>query len=202
MSSRDRNRSRSKSRSRSRSLSPDSDSRKGKRDRSRSKSKTRERSIDEIVKNSLSNHLSSFKRQLLQATQSQPKDSADYLVEIQGMKVKQQQQDIATKAASLNSVGGQSQYRSVASLQLHMKNALARLEEVLLLLDSTDPIGAALSPARDDIVKAIAEADERLSLITRADADPKLGWRALSMYESKQKASKLDSEKERSPRRG
>jgi len=114
------------------------------------------------------------------------------------MKEKQQQQDIATKAAALNSVGGQSQYRSVASLQLHMKNALSRLEEALLLLDSPDdPIFAALSPVREDISKAIAEADERLSLIVRADADPKIGWRALSIYESKQKASKLDSEKEK-----
>ena len=114
------------------------------------------------------------------------------------MKAKQQQQEIATKAASLNSVGGQSQYRSVASLQLHMKNALSRLEEVLLLFDSPeDPIYVALSPVRDDIGKAIAEADECLSLIVRADADPKIGWRALLIYESKQKASKLDSEKEK-----
>lgn len=199
MSSRGKNLSRSRTRSRSRSASRDSDSRRGRRDRS--KSKSRERSIDEIVKNSLSNHLSSFKMQLLQATQSQSREGADYSVEMKAMKEKQQQLDITTKAASLNSVGGQSQYRSVASLQLHMKNALSRLEEVLLLQDSPeDPIFVALSPARNDIVKGIAEADERLGLIIRADADPKVGWRALSIYENKQKTSaslKLDSEKEK-----
>ena len=114
------------------------------------------------------------------------------------MKAKQDELDIQTKAASLKSSGGQSQYRSVAKLRLHMKNALSRLDDALILFDSPeDPIYNALTPVRDDIDKAIAEADDRLDLISRADADPKLGWRALSIYENKQKTSRLDPEKEK-----
>ena len=114
------------------------------------------------------------------------------------MKEKQDQLDIQTKAAALNSSGGQSQFRSVATLRLHMQNALNRLDDVLLLFDSPEePIFNALTPVREDISKAISEADDRLDLITRADADPKLGWRALSIYESRQKTSKLAPEKEK-----
>ena len=114
------------------------------------------------------------------------------------MKAKQDELDIQTKAASLKSSGGQSQYRSVAKLKLHMKNAISRLEDALILFDSPDdPIYSALTPVREEIGKAIAEADDRLDLITRADADPKLGWRALSIYENKQKTSTLDPEKEK-----
>ena len=114
------------------------------------------------------------------------------------MKAKQDELDIQTKAASLKSAGGQSQFRSVATLRLHMKNAQTRLEDALLLLDSPDdPLFAALTPVREDIGKAISEAEDRMDLITRADADPKLGWRALSVYENRQKTSKLDPEKEK-----
>ena len=156
-----------------------------------------------MVKNSLSTHLNSIlspiKRQLLQVTATQTqRDTGDQASALQDMKAKQDQLDIQTKAASLKSSGGQSQYRSVASLQLHMKNALNRLQDVLLLLDSPDdPIFCALAPVQEDISKAISEADDRLDLITRADADPKCGWRALSVYENRQQSSKLDPEKEK-----
>ena len=197
-----RSKSRDKSRSRSRSKSQ-SRSRERRDRREKSRSESRERSIDDYVKRSLTTQLQSvldpIKRQLIQVTQSQTqREGVDSSSCIEDLKAKQDALDIQTKAASLKSTGGQSQFRSVATLRLHMKNALTRLDDALLMLDSPeDPLFAALTPVRGDIEKAIAEADDRMDLITRADADPKLGWRALSIYESRQKASKLDPEKEK-----
>ena len=79
-----------------------------------------------------------------------------------------------------------------------MKNALLRTEEALLLLDSPeDEIYQAFSPVRDELKKGITEAEERLELITKADSDPKTGWKALTIFDGKKKSGKMDSENEK-----
>ena len=207
-----RSRSRSLSRSRSRSSSRKKDEggerKDGDRRRSRSNSRKRKRrsssrsssngrrNIDDIVRNSLASHLSS----VLAPIQKQlaEKRESDYAAEIQELKAKQEQLLIETKAAALNSNGAQSQFRCVANLMSTMKKALLRSEEALLMFESPeDEIYQAFSPICDDLKKGIAEAEERLDLITKADSDPKAGWKALTLFDGKRKSGKMDPENEK-----
>lgn len=197
MPSRSRSRSRSSSQ---RSEDSSADRRRDRKSRQRSRSPPHpdRRAIDEAVKDAIATHMGTYLSQHFSQDPRENQNTADYNAEIQNLKAKQETLDIEAKAASLNSNGGQSQYRCIASLKMKMKKASARLEEALLLFDSTeDKAYAAIAPVRDELESAIRDAEERLDLIIKADADPKTGWKALTLYESKQKAGKIDPEKEK-----
>ena len=216
-----RNSSRSTTRSRSRSISSrkshskerngerrSSERRRGddrrERDRSRRSRSTESpedrRSIDQIVKEAIAANLQSVLNPIQQQLSKigAADGGSDVSNEIQILKAKQERLDVETKAAALNTSGAQSQYRCVAGLKLNMKDSLLRLEEALLLCESPeDPIYLALSPIRESLNAGITSAEERLGLIVKADADPKSGWLALTMFEGKQNSSKIDPEKEK-----
>ena len=47
------------------------------------------------------------------------------------------------------------------------------------------------------LTEATSDAEERLNLILKADADPRYGWKAITVFEEKQKLDNKDPEKEK-----
>ena len=158
------------------------------------------RNIDQIVKEAIAANLQSMLSPIQQQLSKigAADGGSDVSSEIQILKAKQERLDVETKASALNTSGAQSQYRCIAGLKLNMKDSLLRLEEALLLCESPDdPVYAALAPIRESLNTGISNAEERLGLIVKADADPKSGWLALTMFEGKLNSSKIDPEKEK-----
>ena len=187
---------RSSSRSRSRSSRRKS---KGKRRHRRRRSSESDRSsstlnIQQLISESLAKNLQPIKDQLskLNGEASNPVISS----ELSDLKKQQQQLQIETKANTLSSSGAQSQYRAFASISVKIQNATEALDDLLLTKASPDDDDyKSIHAVKEMIQSAASEAEERISLIFKADSIPKHGWKALTVFEEKKR---LQSNKETS----
>ena len=175
-----KHRSRSPSQSRSRS-------------RSRSRGSTRDIDIQKVVAMSVASALDPITKKLDKLTKdSQPEPSS---VDLQAIREKQQIIDIETKAATMKTAGGQSQYRCLAGIKRHVSNSLEQLDDVMLSLDSPeDPMYQALNGIKQEMAKAEEGASDRISLLFKADEDPKVGWPALTILDKKRSMEKSNPE--------
>ena len=97
---------------------------------------------------------------------------------------------IESKALSLSSGGAQSQYRAFATIGVKLKDAVEAIDEFMLARFSPEEEGfKELNSVKATIQEASDETEERIGLIFKADAVPKLGWKALTIYEEKKRLS-------------
>ena len=189
-----------KSRSRSRSHSHDSESENPRRrgvKRARSSSKSPQRSsaftfdanlMQNLIDRSVSSALMPLQQQLKKLS-----NPVNDVSQLQLLRQQQKQLEIETKSASLTSPGAQSQFRCLANIQLSLNNAIEGLDDVLPKFE--DGAAELFSDIRNQISSAAEQATDRIEMIFRADSDPKIGWKALSIYDEKRKASTDDPEK-------
>ena len=166
-------------------------SRSASRSRSSSRSSTKMR---HYINDSLTSALQPLQQQLERLSGSAP--SSNSAVELQELRRQQQELTIENKAASLSSSGAKSQYRCLASINLNLNQATEAIDELLISRPSPDdPIYQALSPIRISVSAASDAAAERIDLIFKADLDPKIGWKALSLFEEQKRQPTSDPEK-------
>ena len=131
-------------------------------------------------------------QQQLRHLSSPSSDSA----QLNDLRLQQKQLAIESKSASLSTPGGRSQYRCVANLQLDIANALDVLDSAIApQIPSENPLHAAITLARNHLSSAAAKAADRIDLILLADSDPRHGWKALNLYEEKQRQPNSNPEK-------
>lgn len=190
-------RERSRTRSRSRSHRHHKKSKRHRRSRSKSSSRASSHGsaqIQQYIDNSLSQALQPLHQQL--ARLSAPTITTGSHAEYQELRKQQQELAIETKASSLTSDGAKSQYRCLASINLNLNQAVEAIDELLLSRPSPeDPIYQALNPIRNQVSAAVDIGSERIDLICKADAEPKIGWKAISLYEEKKRQPSSDPEK-------
>ena len=151
--------------------------------------------IARMISQSLEKNLASFQQRLgLVPGGSKENESA-----LQDQKKRLQQLEIESKANSLGSPGAQSQYRAMANIQLKISYAVEALDDFLLSTSSSpdDDIHKGICPVKEILQNAIADASLRMYLIGKADANPKHGWKAITVYEEKQRQEINDPEKEK-----
>ena len=158
--------------------------------------------IQEMIQASLQSSLSTvmepLQRQIQSLSRPVQDQGGDYGVDIRALREKQQLLDIETKAASMKTAGAQSQYCVMAGIKLHVTNASALLDDIMLTLDSPEePMYRAIETVKEVLGKAEAEAGDRISLLFKADEEPKYGWRALSLMEEKKRQGSTDPETEK-----
>ena len=121
--------------------------------------------------------------------------SAD-AAQLNDLRLQQKQLAIENKSSSLSTPGGRSQYRCIANLQLDIANALDVIDSSIASQISTEnPLHAAVTLARNHLSSAAARAEDRIDLILLADSDPRHGWKALNLYEEKQRQPISNPEK-------
>ena len=188
-------RSRTRSRSRSGSRVSESDNprrhrrhrqRESRRSHSPSRSPPRRSSFDShlmqsMINSSISNALLPLQQQLMRM--SSVGNDAD---QFQSLRQQQKLLAIETQSSHLVTPGGKSQYRYLAKIQLFINNAIEALDN-----DEND-----IESVRQHLSTAASFASERLDLVLRADADPKYGWKALSLFEEKQRHTASNSDPE------
>ena len=97
---------------------------------------------------------------------------------------------IESKALSLSSGGAQSQYRAFATIGVKLNDAVEAIDEFMLARYSPEEEDyKSLNSVKATIQAASDEADERIALIFKADAVPKVGWKALTIFEEKKRMS-------------
>ena len=97
---------------------------------------------------------------------------------------------IESKARALSSGGAQSQYRAFATIGVKLKDAVEAIDEFMLARFSPEEEGfKELNAVKATIQEASDETEERIGLIFKADAVPKHGWKALTIYEEKKRLS-------------
>ena len=176
-----------KRRSRSRSHSPH---------RSRSRSSSKGLDFQQLVARSIASALDPITKKLDKLTKESAPEPAS--VDLTEIREKQQILDIETRAASMKTAGAQSQYRCLAGIKRRISNSLLHLDELMLSLDSPeDPIYAQLSGIKSELSKAEDDASDRISLLFKADEDPKVGWPALTILDKKRAMEKSDPETDR-----
>ena len=151
--------------------------------------------ISDSISKSLGSALQPIQMQLNKIGGEPTEASSSIATELSELKKQQQLLQIETKAATLSSTGAQSQYRAFATIKMKMENAAESLEEFLLTRPSPDDeVYKAISPIRDEIKVAAADAESRIGLIFKADSEPKVGWKAITMFEEKQRQKEKDPE--------
>ena len=117
--------------------------------------------------------------------------------ELNDLKKQQQILQIETKANALTSAGAQSQYRAFASISMKIQNATEALDDLLLTKSGPDDDDyKSIHEVKKMIESAATEAEERISLIFKADSIPKCGWKALTVFEEKKRLQSTDSSAE------
>ena len=114
------------------------------------------------------------------------------------LELRKQQQELAieTKASSLSSDGAKTQYQCLASINLNLNQAVEAINELLISRPSPDnSVYQALNPICTKVSAAADIASERIDLICKADSEPKIGWKAISLYEEKKRQPSSDPEK-------
>ena len=186
--------SRSRSRSHSRDSISDNPRRRGtKRSRSRSPPRNSAFSFDANLMQSLIDRSVSTALMPLQQQLKKLSNPANDVSQLQHLRQQQKQLEIETKSASLTSPGAQSQFRCLANIQLSLNNAMEGLDDILPKFE--DGAAELFSDVRDQISSASEQATDRIEMIFKADSDPKIGWKALSIYEEKRKSTISDPEK-------
>ena len=147
------------------------------------------RAVEESLQRSLSQVLDPIQRQIAEISKgnSEASGSNDVNVDIQDLREKQQILDIKTKAATMKTACAQAQYRIMASVKRRITNSIAQLEEIRLTCEFEDPTYKAIKEVTEELTKAETEAADRISLLFKADEDPKVGWRALTIFDEKKK---------------
>lgn len=131
-------------------------------------------------------------QQQLRNLSSPSSDSA----QLNDLRLQQKQLAIESKSAALSTPGGRSQYRCIANLQLDIANSLDVLDSAVTPQIPTDnPLHAAITLARNHLSSAATKAADRIDLILLADSDPRHGWKALNLYEEKQRQPNSNPEK-------
>ena len=164
--------------------------------KSRSKKKKRKRHHRSRSESRSSSRGADFKRVLAEALGPITKKLAELSREnsseastsgdLQEIRERQQLLDIETKAATMKTAGAQSQFRCMAGIKRRITNSITALDEFMLSLESPDdPAYMQISGIKEELAKAEEEAAERISLIFKADEDPKVGWSAISMMDKK-----------------
>ena len=103
----------------------------------------------------------------------------------------QKELEVEKRVSALKTDGAQSQYRSLALMGLKLQSAVDKIDELRISCEDTDdPMYLALSSVREDLSSAQEIGQERLDLITKADSEPEVGWRALTKYEEVLKSGK------------
>ena len=147
------------------------------------------------MEKSFASFLKPFEEKLKQLTSTQKEPSS---VGLQELKQQQLKLVIESQAKSLSSSGAQSQFRSVANLKLKISNAIEALDDFIITSTSPDDeVYSALTPIKATLTEAVSDAEERINLILKADADPRYGWKAITAFEEKQKLDTKDPEKEK-----
>ena len=133
--------------------------------------------MQSMINNSISNALLPLQQQLhrMSSVNNDP-------LQFQALRQQQKLLAIDSQSAAMLSPGGKSQFRYLAKIQLFVNNAL----EALNNLENGQ---GDVTSVREHIQSAASLASERLDLVIRADADPKFGWKALSLYEEQQRQS-------------
>ena len=196
----DRSHSRRKShrRSRSRRRSRHHKSRHSRSDSRSSDSSTKVKMlINHQLASTLGDVLRPIQEQLAKLNGDAPESNA-LSSEMKDLRLAQQRLSIETKAASLSSPGGQSQFRSFATIGMKLTDATESLDDLMLTRPSPeDDVYKSLAAIREKISAASADVSERVDLIFKADSDPKLGWKAVSLLEEKQRLGTKDPEKDK-----
>ena len=113
-----------------------------------------------------------------------PQDNLAMTKDIQDLKRGHKELAVEKRISTLKTEGAQSQYRTVAFIGLKLEAAAEKLDELSLTLDDPqDPFYIALASIKEDITKAQDLGNERLDLISKADSEPSVGWKALTKYE-------------------
>ena len=189
----DSKRSRSGSRKKSKKKRRRSRSHSRSRSRSRSRGSTRAVDIQRVVALSVASALDPITKRLDQLTKESPPEPTS--IDIQAIREKQQLLDIENKAATMKTAGAQSQYRCLAGIKRRISNSLVQIDELMLSLDTPeDPMYQQLSGIKEEMAKAEEDASDRISLLFKADEDPKVGWPALTILDKKRSMEKSNPE--------
>ena len=122
---------------------------------------------------------------------TQGEESASMSKDIKELKKGQKELEVEKRISALKTEGAQSQYRTIAFMGLRLDSACEKIDELSLSLeDPDDPTYMALSSIKDDLLAAHELGKERLDLITKADSEPNVGWKALTKYEQAVQNSK------------
>ena len=151
-----------------------------------------------MIASTIGEVLRPIQQQLSKLTGDAPEPPSTLSTEMKDLKLEQQKLMIETKAASISSPGGQSQYRSIAALSMKLSNALEDIDDLMLTRPSPDDdVYKSLSQIKEKIIDANSDATQRIDLIFKAESDPKLGWKAVSLYEEKERLGTKDPEKDK-----
>ena len=165
--------------------------RRKRRHRSRSDSRSSSRGAD--FKRVLEEALGPITKKLAELSKENGAEASSS--DLQEIRERQQLLDIETKAATMKTAGAQSQFRVLAGIKRRVTNSITALDDFMLSLDSPDdPAYAQIAGIKAELGKAEEEASERISLLFKADEDPKVGWSALTMLDKKRNMEKTNPE--------
>ena len=148
--------------------------------------------MQDMINSLLSSALALLQQQLAKISSA----SNDSSSQLRDLRKQQKLLEIESKSHSLSSAGAHSQFCCMAGLALKLNGAIESSKEILLSCSSPeDPMYQSIAAIRDQRKLAVDNANERIDLIFKANANPKIGWKAISMYKEKQRQPNSDPKK-------